>query len=96
MSLPDAVVLAVGDEIEADVILTAYKSWAKVSKRVASWASDSDPGQEPFAGSIPAAPSPTRARPREARAMTTRVGSRERPGINEPHRAQPGRACIVG
>jgi predicted nucleic acid-binding protein len=35
LRLPDAFVLAVGDEIEADVVLTADGSWAKVSKRVA-------------------------------------------------------------
>lgn len=35
LRLPDAFVLAVGDEIEADVVLTADRSWAKVNKRVA-------------------------------------------------------------
>jgi predicted nucleic acid-binding protein len=35
LRLPDAFVLAVSDEIEADVILTGDESWAKLSKRVA-------------------------------------------------------------
>ena len=35
LRLPDAFVLAVGDEIGADVILTGDASWAKLSKRVA-------------------------------------------------------------
>jgi predicted nucleic acid-binding protein len=33
--LPDAFVIAVGDEIDADVVLTGDESWAKLSKRVA-------------------------------------------------------------
>lgn len=32
--LPDAFVLAVGDDVEADVILTGDESWSKLSKRV--------------------------------------------------------------
>ena len=35
LRLPDALVLACGDEIEADVVLTGDESWAKLSKRVA-------------------------------------------------------------
>lgn len=35
LRLPDAFVLAVGDEIAADVILTADESWGKLSTRVA-------------------------------------------------------------
>ncbi len=35
LRLPDAFVLAVGNEIEADVVLTGDESWAKLSKRVA-------------------------------------------------------------
>jgi predicted nucleic acid-binding protein len=34
LRLPDAFVLAIGEGIEADAILTADESWAKVSKRV--------------------------------------------------------------
>lgn len=35
LRLPDAFVLAVGDDIEADVVLTGDESWAKLSNRVA-------------------------------------------------------------
>ena len=35
LRLPDALVLACGDEIGADVVLTGVESWAKLSKRVA-------------------------------------------------------------
>jgi predicted nucleic acid-binding protein len=34
LRLPDAFVLAIGEEMKADAVLTADESWAKLSKRV--------------------------------------------------------------
>ena len=34
LRLPDALVLATGDELDADTVLTADRRWRKLSKRV--------------------------------------------------------------